>query len=91
VKVGLRRLRLGESDVAFGSAWLQTETNGLLTSWNGHVHGSDASGRLLDAGELELNAIAIDGRTITGRVLVTRYQPMTGDQHLQGTRPLTLD
>jgi hypothetical protein len=69
--ISLRRLALQGRDVAFTQAVLVWQRQSEGMRWSGSVRVADLAGLPEAGAEAYLEALSLDGRTVSGHVLVT--------------------
>jgi hypothetical protein len=68
--ISLRRLALQGRDVAFTQAVLTWQRHSQGTKWSGSVRVADLAALPEAGAEAHLEALSLDGRTVSGQVLV---------------------
>lgn len=86
--ISLKQLVLQEREVRFTQAFLAWQRDGQLFTWSGSVRGAAFEGILADAEEMSLAATSLDGRTVSGRVVVLRPEVLDGLLAFVGVGPL---
>ena len=76
--ISLKRLTLQGRKVAFTQAVLAWQRDGQEFTWSGSVRGAALEGIVADGQEVSLSATSLDGRTVSGRVVVMQPEGLAG-------------
>ena len=86
--ISLKRLTLQGRKVAFTQAVLAWQRDGQQFTWSGSVRGAALEGIVADGQEVSLTATSLDGRTVSGRVVVMQPEGLAGLLAFAGVGPL---
>lgn len=89
--LSLRTLVLRGREVAFTQAFLVWQRDGQQLTWSGSARGAALEGIVADGQEVSLTAASLDGRTVSGRVVVMQPEGLAGLLAFAGSGPLVVE
>ena len=89
--ISLKRLALQGREVAFTQAFLAWQRDGRQFTWSGSVRGAALEGIVPDDQEVSLEATSLDGRRVSGRVVVLQPEGLAGLLAFAGSGPLVVE